>query len=66
MQLMTTAYNIFDIKIFYFLSLKRRHKVFENLIEFISFFYLTFITVYSRFIFFEKDFFVLYSIRRYN
>ena len=38
MQLMTTAYDIFDIKTFYFLSFKRCHEISEKSVEFIFFF----------------------------
>ena len=66
MQMMTTAYDIFDIKTFYFLSFRRRHEISEKSVEFIFSFYLSSIAAHSRFIFSEKDFSVLYSIRRYN
>ena len=38
MQLIITAYDIFDIKIFYFLSFKRRHEISEKSVEFFVFF----------------------------
>ena len=65
MQLMTTAYDISDIKILFFLSFRRRHEISEKSIIFRSFFYLSFIAAHSRFIS-EKDLSVLYSIRCYN
>ena len=66
MQLMTTAYDISDIKTLYFLSFRRRHEISEKSIEFISSLYLSFIAAHSRFISFEKDLFIFYLIRRYN
>ena len=66
MQLIIIVYNIFNIKILYFLSFKRRHEIFEKSVEFIISFYLFVIAVYSRFISFEKSLFIFYSIKRYN
>ena len=66
MQLMTTAYDISDIKIFYFLSFRRRHEIPEKSVEFIFSLYLSFIAAHLRLISFEKDLSILYSIRRYN
>ena len=66
MQLMITAYDIFNIKIFYFLSFRRRHEIFEKSVEFIFFLYFSSIAAHSRLISFEKDLSILYSIKRYN
>ena len=65
MQLMTTAYDISDIKILFFLSFKRRHEISEKSVIFKFSFYLSFIAAHSRFIS-EKNLSVLYSIRCYN
>ena len=62
---MTTAYDIFDIKILYFLSSRRRHEISEKSVIFKFFFYLSFIAAHSRFIS-EKDLSVFYSIKCYN
>ena len=64
--MMTTAYDISDIKTLYFLSPRRRHEIPEKSVEFISPLYLSSIAAHSRLISSEKDLSVLYSIRRYN
>lgn len=67
MQLMITAYNISDIKILYFLSLKRRPDIFKNLVIVVFLVYLSFIATHSltNFIF-GTNFSNFYSIKRYN
>ena len=64
-QLMTTAYDISDIKILYFLPPRRRHEIPEESVIFRSSLYLSSIAAHSRLIS-EKDLFVFYSIRCYN
>ena len=69
MQLMTTAYNIFNIKTSYFLSFKRRHDISENSVIFVFLVYLSFIATHSlinSIKSFETNLSISYSIRRYN
>ena len=65
-QLMTTAYDISDIKTPYFLPPRRRHGIPEESVEFISPPYLPSIAAHSRLISSEKGLPVPYPIRRYN
>ena len=69
MQLMTTAYDIFDIKISYFLSFKRRHDISENSVIFVFPVYLSSIATHSlinSIKSFETDLSIFYTIRWYN
>ena len=67
MQLMTTAYDISDIKTSYFLSSKRRHDISENSVIFVSSVYLSSIATHSLInSTSETDLSISYSIRRYN
>ena len=65
---MTIAYNIFDIKILFCLSLRRCYNISENSIIFISFsVYLLSIATHLLINFtFETKLSILYSIKRYN
>ena len=66
MQLMTTAYDISDIKTPYFLPPRRRHEISEESVKFIPLFYLPSIAAHSRLISSGKGLPVPYPIRRYN
>ena len=65
-QLMTTAYDISDIKTPYFLPFRRRHGIPEESVEFIPPPYLPSIAAHSRLISSEKGLPIPYPIRRYN
>ena len=69
MQLMTTVYDISDIKTSYFLSFKRRHDISQNSVIFVFSVYLSSIAIHSLMNSIkssETDLSISYSIRRYN